>query len=211
MDFQLEMMENRLQKLERSNRTLKFACIIGLTCATAFVSLGAAEQATKRIIEANEFILRDSEGHVRATLVADSLGDARLVFVDGSRKIKGIFAADRLVFSDLGGNARVAIRPESDGGTLIINGPDGGGVELSRDSDEVGLYMTHGKGDSLSVSIKKNKDFGDVLQNGPAIQLFDEQGFRTTLGQGDVFGKRPPSVASLVMLTKDDHVIWSAP
>ena len=112
----------------------------------------------------------------------------------------GKVAADRLVFSDLSGNARLAIRPEIDGGTLIINGSDGGGVELSRNSDEVGLYMTHGVGDSLSVSIKKDKNPSEVLlQNGPAIQLFDEEGFQTYLGQAGIPGKPTPHVTSLTM------------
>ena len=152
----------------------------------------------------NAFILLGPDGHLRATLTADST-DARLVFLDNSKKIKGIFAADRLVFSDLSGNARVAIRPESDGGTLTIDGRDGGGVQLSRDSEEVGLYMTHGKGDSLSVSIKKDKNPDEVLlQNGPAIQLFDEQGYQTYLGQAGIPGKSTPHVSSLVR-RKEGH------
>jgi hypothetical protein len=209
MNPEAEMMEKRLKRLEQSNKKLKFGCIVTFVCAAAFFSIGA-EQTTKRSITANEFILLGPDGHIRATLSADST-DARLVFLDNSKKIKGIFAADRLVFSDLSGNARVAIRPESDGGTFTVDGRDGGGVQLSRDSEEVGLYMTHGKGDSLSVSIKKDKNPDEVLlQNGPAIQLFDEQGYQTYLGQAGIPGKSTPHVSSLVM-RKEGHDIWSAP
>ena len=77
-------------------------------------------QSSKRTVEANEFVLRDLDGNVRATLSADSVGDAQLAFLDDSKKIKGILAADRLVFSDLSGNARIALRPSSEGGTLIL-------------------------------------------------------------------------------------------
>jgi len=54
-----------------------------------------------------------------------------------------------------------------------MNGPDGAGIELARQSDRVGLYMTHGNGDMLAASIEENKKYGDVLQNGPSIRLSD--------------------------------------
>jgi hypothetical protein len=201
VDSQLEIMEKRLYTLERSNRKMKFGCIVALICATVLVSMGA-QQATKRTIEANEFILLDPNGHHRARLSADSLGDASLVFYDDSKKIQGIFAADRLVFSDLHGNARIAIRPDSDGGTFIMTGRDGEGLEVSQDSDQVGLYMTKRSREVLKMSIEKN---------GPAIRLMDEQGFMTDLGQTDIGRLPTTSAASIVMVGKDGGVIWSAP
>src|ERR1700732_5390474 len=99
MNPEAKMIENRLQRLEQSNRKLKFGCVVSFVCAAAFVSIGA-EQPTKRTIVANEFVLLGPDGHVRATLSSDNT-EARLVFLDHSRKIQGVFAADRLVFSDL--------------------------------------------------------------------------------------------------------------
>jgi hypothetical protein len=199
-------MEKRLQRLERSNRRLKLGSFLAAICVAAIGAVGA-KQMPKQTVEANEFVLRGPDGHVRATLSADST-EGRLVFLDDSRKIKGILAADRLVFADLSGNARIALRPDTDGGTLIINGHGGYGVELARDSARVGLYMNHGQGDSLAVSIEKN---GDLLQNGPAIELSDKQGSRTIIGQAALPGKATTPVSSLLMLGKDDRVIWSAP
>jgi hypothetical protein len=208
VNSQLEAMEKRLQLLERGNRNLRRGCIIILTCAAVFVSVGA-KQASKRTIEANEFVLRGLDGQVQATLSTDSSGDARLVFLDHTTKTKAVLAADRLAFSDWAGNPTIALRPSSDGGTLILSGKDAGGLELSRDSKQAGLYVTTGHDwESLTVAIKKD---GEFLQNGPAIELTDEKGFKAKLGQAVSAGKATTSAASLLMYGKDGKVIWSAP
>jgi hypothetical protein len=100
------------------------------------------------------------------------------------------------------GNARIAIRPASDGGTFIMTGRDGEGLEISQDSDQVGLYMTKGSREVLKMSIEKN---------GPLIRLMDEQGFMIDLGQSYVGRVAAASAASIVMLGKDGEVMWSAP
>lgn len=100
MDPKLEILEKRLLRLERSNQKLKLGFILAFVLSTAIVSIGA-QQSSKRTFEANEFLVRDANGNLRARLSADSLGDASLVFYNASTKTKGIFGADRLVFSDL--------------------------------------------------------------------------------------------------------------
>lgn len=209
----------RLVRLERSNRRMKFLNTLAVICLAAVVSMGA-QQATKRTVEANEFVLRAPDGHVRAMLTADSMGDASLVFLDESEKIKGIFAADRLVFSDWSGNARIALRPSPDGGTVILGRHDGWGLELSSTSKEAGMYIAKGwkqsagqwtpprDEDLLAVSIQKS---GNGLQDGPAIELSDGGGFRTRIGRSAVLGKPTTSAASLRLEGPDGKLIWSAP
>ncbi len=206
MDSQLERMEKRLLRLERNNRNLKLGCVLAIITTAALVSMGAQQKA-KRIIEADEFILRGPDGHARATLSADST-EGSLVFLDDSKKIKGIFAANRLVFSDLGGNARIAMRPDSDGGTLILGRhEDGEGLEFSNTSKEAGRYISKGE-DLLSVSIQKS---GNGIQDGPAIKLWDGLGFRTTIGHSEVLGKTTTSAVSLRIEGPSGKLIWSAP
>jgi hypothetical protein len=207
----LEVMEMRLELLEKSNRNLKRGCVLIFICLAAFVTM-SAQRATKRTIEANEFVLRGRDGQVQATLYTDDAGDARLVFLKHSNhslRSKGILAADRLVFSDYAGNARIELRPSPDGGTLTLGDQHAVGLEVSSDANQAGIYIaTGGTKDILSLSIKKN---GELLQNGPAIQLSDESGFSMSLGQAVVPGKPTTSVASLRMYGKDGKVIWSAP
>lgn len=143
------------------------------------------------------------------------------MFLDDSRKIKGILAADRLVFSDLSGNARIAIRADSDGGTLILGrNEDGWGLELSSTSTGAGMHIAKEwkqgsagwvpprDGDFLSVSIQKS---GNVIEGGPAIELSDGAGFRTRIGRAAILGKPATSAASLRLEGPGGKLFWSAP
>jgi len=72
MDPRVEMIEKRLQRLERSNRHLKLGCLLAVVGLTALGSI-SAQQVTKRTIDANEFVLRGPDGRVRATLLRITL------------------------------------------------------------------------------------------------------------------------------------------
>ena len=62
----LEDIQDRLLKLERQNRRLKQFGVAVLIASTSLIAMGQAP--SKKIIEANEFILRDDSGNVRARL-----------------------------------------------------------------------------------------------------------------------------------------------
>ena len=70
MNSQLDMIEKRLRRLERTNRHLKLALLVAIICVSALGVMGA-QQTANRTIEANEFVLRGPNGHIRATLSAD--------------------------------------------------------------------------------------------------------------------------------------------
>lgn len=60
----LQALAQRLERLEKQNPRLKRVGIIALLALASFVLMGQA--ATKRRVEANEFILKDSDGRVKA-------------------------------------------------------------------------------------------------------------------------------------------------
>jgi hypothetical protein len=62
----LEELQDRLLKLEKQNRRLKQLGVAALIGVAALVVMGQAP--SKKTIEANEFILRDDGGNVRARL-----------------------------------------------------------------------------------------------------------------------------------------------
>ena len=56
----------RVEKLEKANRRLKLAGVLAMALVGCLLLLGAA--SPKRTVEAEEFILRDANGEVRALL-----------------------------------------------------------------------------------------------------------------------------------------------
>ena len=64
----LEIMSGRLEKLERQNRRMKQAGAVVLLFAGALLLMGQAPP--RRMVEANEFVLKDGNGRVRAILSA---------------------------------------------------------------------------------------------------------------------------------------------
>ncbi len=62
----LETLANRVAKLEAQNRRLRKTGIAALVVAAAVIAMGQAP--AKKIIEANEFVLKDAAGKTRARL-----------------------------------------------------------------------------------------------------------------------------------------------
>lgn len=70
----LKELNGRLLKLEKQNRRFKQLGIAVMIVPTLLLIMGQA--ASKKTIEANEFILKDSSGKVRATLSLNEEGGA---------------------------------------------------------------------------------------------------------------------------------------
>lgn len=62
----LEDLQNRLLKLEKQNRRMKYVGVVVLAVIAVIVVMGQAP--SKKIVEANEFILKDDGGKVRGKL-----------------------------------------------------------------------------------------------------------------------------------------------
>ena len=83
----------RLEKVERQNRRLKRVGVVVLALAVAGMVMGQA-MPRARIVEAEEFVLRDAAGNVRAELVAFKDGPA-LTLLDENGKSRATLAVDK--------------------------------------------------------------------------------------------------------------------
>jgi hypothetical protein len=126
----LEEIRGRLIRLERQNRRLEQLGIAALIVAASLVLMGQASQ--KKTIEANEFILRDNSGNVRARLSVDEkFSTTQLVLFDkeGKQRMKADAGADAfgesfgatLTLADGHGRDRVFLGSDDVfGGTLSL-------------------------------------------------------------------------------------------
>ncbi len=83
----------RVEKLEKANRRLKLAGVLALALVGCSLLLGAA--SPKRTVEAEEFILRDANGEVRAILHMKPNGPG-LLFYDANGESRVALAVTRL-------------------------------------------------------------------------------------------------------------------
>jgi hypothetical protein len=79
-DPSLHALAERVAKLEAQNRRLKQAGIAALVLASAAVLMG--QKQTSRVLEANEFHLKDADGYVRARLSTDAANRPILSLLD---------------------------------------------------------------------------------------------------------------------------------
>ncbi len=156
-----------------------------------------AQTRSKKTVEANEFILRDDGGKVRAKL---SMNPGESVYP----------AYPSLVMFDDKGRQRVQIEGDETASGLSLNDSQG----RSRASffelwDHVGIRLENENGTATT-----QLEEGKVSSN--QIETSDADGFRAILGTADLTTPRTgerykTSAASLVLLDKKDNVIWKAP
>ena len=208
----IEKLEKQLAATQRRNRwigasvgiLLVFGCLVMLPEKALTVE-------SNRSIRANEFLLEDADGKIRATLAVFKGGPA-------------------LVMRDADGKHRIALDVLKDGPGLIMFDEDGKNrAELNVLKDGPGLLMLdeNGKRRAELNMVKnpslimfdedgKKRAVLDVLKDGPSLRLLDEDGTpRATLGTGRTRGKDgrvttyPES--SLRLFDPDGYVSWDAP
>ncbi len=77
-DPTVQALAERVAKLEAQNRSFRKAFMAALVAASAVAVMGQAR--TSRVLEANEFVLKDTSGTVRAHLYADTTIGPTLTF-----------------------------------------------------------------------------------------------------------------------------------
>ena len=144
-------------------------------------------------IEAQSFILKDANGHVRAELSMDGEGPS-------------------LKLRDQSGAALVSLslRDVAPGGPFLL---------LSDPQHHAGLSISvaQGEGSQLSL-IGERADIQahiGVTPDGTTLELSDKDGFTTSIGNGIQAAKngqvKKTSAASVTLFNKDRKVLWSAP
>src|SRR5713101_6647643 len=71
---EMKSIHNRLTRLERHNRQLKVSGVVFLLSLLGTAAIGQAPGIRPKTIEAQEFIVRDQEGHLRAKLSTSAYG-----------------------------------------------------------------------------------------------------------------------------------------
>ena len=204
----LECIQNKLLHLEKQHSRLK---ALGGATLIALVSLLAMGQsASKKTVEANEFVLKDDSGTVRARLSLN-------VPVGAAPSSP---AVARLDFFDEKGKKRIAL----DGG-ISSGGFSGLSLYDERGIARIQLFAMDMFGASLLISdaqgdLKTRLKEGEVMAAdsvmGRQVQVFDAQGFSATLGVTELVTSttgetHKTSAASLVLFDKNKNVIWRAP
>jgi len=206
----------RLERLERQNRRLKggalgflllFAACVGLMgqakqaakkppakapAAAAPVPAAPAAPAGPRTVEAENFILKDSNGRVRAELTMNGAGP--------SFKLR-----------DASGSALMTL-------SLNDGAPNGPLVLLSDPQHHASLAMSvlEGAGSQLSLTGERPDIQArvGVSPDGTTFEISDKDGFATSIGSG-IYTKgtqvKKTSAASLALFGKDRKLLWSAP
>jgi len=144
----LERIQERLVKLERQNRMFKQVGAALLIVATSLLFMGQTartrpiQASQSNTVEANQFILKDKTGKVRATFSInespDNSGPVQLVFYDGEGKER-VRLNSGVVPSMTGGTLSLA--DEKGKGRVFISASDALGPSVGLD-DSKGFPVT---------------------------------------------------------------------
>jgi hypothetical protein len=185
-----ESLQGRLTKLENQNRRFTQLGIAGLVGITLLLLMGQAP--AKKNVDANEFILRDDNGNLRARLFVTEKNTTNMTIPGVAQPIPVTSNPEpMLALYDEKGQARVLLGDDS--------------ITFIKSHISLGYGV-------LTMGDQTN----GVVVSPYSIGLFDEQGFETTLGRRALATSRTgethmTSAASLVMLDKSKNVIWKAP
>lgn len=73
-DEELTAIRSRLTKLERQGRRMRMSAVVLALCLVGTVAIGQAPADKPKTIEAQEFIVRDQQGRLRAKLATSTYG-----------------------------------------------------------------------------------------------------------------------------------------
>jgi hypothetical protein len=203
MDAQpdVKYLYERVERLEKQNQWMRrLGAVAILSVIVLLVSAQAKD--TNKTVEANEFVLKDANGVVRAKL---GMGLA-LQMKNGPA----------LVLYDDGVQQRVSVAT-SDGQAQINLTSSGSLTSLTSSSMWAGVPGKDGSGVAATgpAGVVRMNLNGSIF-DGQQIGLLDKDGFETHIGKTDLVvtktGKtEQTSAASMVMFNKEKKVLWSAP
>ena len=110
----MELLSERLERLEKRFRTTRAVAIIACIVIAAGVMMGQAPPPTVEAeVRSQHFVLVDGKGKERASLVADAAGSVFLVLFDANGKTRANLSASNdgpsLIFYDAAGQARTIV------------------------------------------------------------------------------------------------------
>ena len=214
----METLAQRLDRVEVENRRLKRAGVGALAVIAAVVLMGqATPPKAPKVVEADEFLLRDAKGNVRAMLGFRG-GAPLLSFYDEEQTLRiGLgFTTDGLptvTILSKSGNIRSSLTVLANDTTALhlYDRTEKAHAVLAVEADGTPSFSLFGKDKEGTVIL--GVDSGGVS----GLTLSDKSGItRAVLGSisletegTGVIEKRPES--SLVLFDKAGKVLWSAP
>ena len=195
----------RVERLEMQNRLFKRAGIALLLLPLSLVI--TAQARPPHIVEAEEFVLRDSNGTKRAALQLTQTAAYVISEAVPPVKIPAGISPNLTLYGE-NGEARVVLSVTSLASSLQFYGSHGNPHITIGNLGEDTPTMTLSSGDNKADII--------VSHDGPSFDLEDANGFSANLGRTALVTSRTgeqhqTSAASLVLLGKDGKLVWSAP
>ena len=139
----------RVEILEKQNRRLKQ---VGAAILVVIISTVAMAQAPrKRTVEAEEFVLRDTNGKMRATLAMSPEGPGLVLFdSNGTARamLEAVREGPRLTLHDANGQSRVGLTAFRVGEALGLSDANGmvrAGLFVTRDGPRLMLIEANGE------------------------------------------------------------------
>jgi hypothetical protein len=237
----LQVLSERLARVERENRRLRRIGAVVLAGLAAVVLLGQAGPGNVgRTVEAEQFVLRDAGGKVRAVLHTRADGSPHLDFRDaagGARASLGLLGdVAGLSLTDKAGNGGVVLHTQLDGRPSLTFTDRNGGrrmtLFLSHDGSSTLAFSDRHRASRMVLNAIDNGPMGlffydaggrlrsllDIEPDGsPALALFDEnRTSRAILGHTELDGGKAGTTerrqaSSLLLFDKTGRVIWRAP
>jgi hypothetical protein len=184
--------DQRLQRLESSNRIMKTALTVCLLVAVLVVTIGATSVAPK-ILDVQKIILRDEAGNERGQLFATDKAWGLVLFNKGGTRAASLFVgseANGLLLSDRNGNVRQALTSDLDKTQWSILRPGSEKAQFEvTDNAQGTAVVVRDRGNAERVELGAT-DKGSILMlsdsNGTARTVLteNEDGIETFSGDG---------------------------
>lgn len=185
----------RIEKLERQNRRMKLTgCSVLLTAAALLLMGQTRPQAVRNELRARSFVVVDANGKARAELKMATTGEPALFLNDTTE------------------TARVMLYGSDSGAGLSLFGGAGKIATLDVTSKAGPRLFLSGRAEPGRIALA----ILTVPADGPSLELDDPNGFATQIGIAKLMTtstgeSHQTSAASIVLLGKDQKVLWSAP
>jgi len=199
----------RLKKLEKENRRIKKMGIVTVVFASVLFISGQAR--TNKIVEANEFILKDGNGKARARLSMfapfrdpDSAASAENTLMQ-----KDI---PNLSCYDAEGHPRIFIAAFQEESRIYLSDSQ----QTMHSAMWAGSEATSGAGASITGPGELFRVTLDTFIEGPQLVLEDKGGYSTVIGRTELVvprtgNKEQTPAASVVLFDNGRKVLWAAP
>jgi hypothetical protein len=203
----LNMLTRRLDRLERENRRLKLTVALGVLVLAAVALMGQAKSpAVSKVVEAEQFVLRDAGGLIRGRWVAQDNGFVALEFISQAEFARPRGARRMMLFNAIDDSV----------GLMILNRPGDPVAVLEGDAKGVAALKLYDYDRRRKVKGQMPMAALEMDDGGlPALYLYDGSGqaSATLTIKEYISGSRILYDPELVFRdrTGTEHRLWKAP